>query len=184
VEFLRGQLHARSGESLPVSVLANDTYADSLAFWSARQGRAAGGSSSHARFARAADAVSRMSADSSADPIDKAFRILSDVAQRSTRWSVVYDQTNREIAFRTDVHPMVRTVRFGGVNFGCSTPARLLDVHVKRAGDVTSSLEPYTEQRNRTLVVSSYRGFSGTRDTPDAEIERTVAHGSAANCAS
>ena len=183
IEFLRGRLEAHSGESLPVSVLANDTYEDALAFWRGRQGRRAAGSGSDARFARASDAVSRFGDQTADTAVQHAFEILADVVQRSTRWSIVYDQTDRVITYRTDRNVALRVLRFDALDFGCGASARLLDVHAGAAGDVGATMTPYSDARNRELVVSSYSGFSGTRQTPQAEIDRVIAHPSLARCA-
>ena len=62
------------------------------------------------------------------------------MAQRSTRWSIVYDQTQKLVRFRTDLHPAIRTVNLSALGFGCSIQARMLDVNAKVSGDVTALL--------------------------------------------
>jgi choloylglycine hydrolase len=182
VEFLGGKLHFRTAEALPVSVLANDTYEDSLAFWRKRNSRGTGGASSNARFSRAAEAVSRFSSTAGADAVDRAFSILANVAQRSTRWSVVYDQTEGVVRFRTAGHPAIRTIQLDGLELGCRSQPRVLDVNAKLSGDVTARMEQYTEARNRALIATSCKSFSATRHTPAEEIERIVTHPSRASC--
>ena len=183
IEFLSGRLLAHSGDRLPVSVLANDSYTESLAFWRGRNGRRSGGSGSHERFARAADALSAVK---SGQPVtvDRAFAVLQDVAQKSTRWSIVYDQKQRVVHFRTDQHNPIRSVRLDGLDFACGKAVKGIDVHERVAGDITATLTDYPAARNRELVAKSYADFSGTRHAPKEEIERTAAHPWSAVCGS
>ena len=58
----------------------------------------------------------------------------------------------------------------------------MLDVNAKVSGDVTALPETYTESRNRELIVTSFKSFSGTRNTPPEEIERIVTHPNRAAC--
>jgi choloylglycine hydrolase len=183
IEFLGGRLLPHTGDRLPVSVLANDSYAESLAFWRGRNGRRAGGSGSHERFARAADALSTVKRGEPAS-VDRAFAVLQDVAQKSTRWSIVYDQTQRVVHFRTDQHAAVRSVRLDGLPFGCGEGVKGIDVHAPVAGDITAALGDFSEAQNRELVTKSYAEFSGTRHAPREEIERTAAHPWQAGCGS
>ena len=44
-------------------------------------------------------------------PAERAFIILANVAQRSTRWTIVYDQTARVVHFRTNSPPREASVR-------------------------------------------------------------------------
>lgn len=181
IEFLQGRLHARSGESLPAPALANDTYDEAVEFWRKRRGQRPGGDSSHARFARAAEAVSRFDASGPA-AVDRAFQILGDVAQRSTRWSIVYDQTGRTVRFRTDGHAPIRLLAFPELNFDCGAGARAVDVNAKLEGNIASAMEPFTDARNRALVEASYNDFPSTRQTPPREREQVVTQPFAARC--
>jgi penicillin V acylase-like amidase (Ntn superfamily) len=181
IEFVDGALHSRSGAALPARVLANDSYDDALAFWREQKGRRARGDGSHARFARAADALTRFPSTSPA-AIERAFEILADVAQRNTRWSIVYDQVERTIRFRTAVHRPIRFLAMKPLELGCNAGARIVDVNAALEGDIAGALERYTDARNRALVAASHRDFSGTRHTPPDELERTAMHPSEARC--
>ncbi len=181
IEFLGGRIVAHTADRLPVTVLANDSYAESLAFWRGRNGRRAGGSGSHERFARAAAALSTMKNGESAS-VDRTFAVLQDVAQKSTRWSIVYDQTQRVVHFRTDEHKPVRSVRLAGLEFECRASVKGIDVHAPLTGDITARLQDFSEAQNRELVTKSYADFSGTRNAPKEEIERTAAHAWRAGC--
>ena len=182
IEFISGVLRAETGAGLPVSVLANDTYADDVAFWQNQKGRRASGSGSPARFARAADAVRAFETAAGPDPVSRAFAILDDVAQRNTRWSIVYDQVNRVVRFRTDTNRQVRRIALESGGQDCARGAEVLDANAQWQGDVRARFEAYTEARNRALVEASYREFSATRQSPREEIERVIAYPSTARC--
>ena len=73
--------------------------------WRRRGAEPAGGSGSLERFSRAAlpmpAVASAGSTGSSQAAVDRAFAVLADVAQRSTRWSIVYEQSAGIVHWRT-----------------------------------------------------------------------------------
>jgi len=188
IEFLDGRLVAHAGDRLPVAVLTNDTYEDSLRYLRSRnptQHRApAFAAGSLERFATAATLLAAGAAETRS-PVEQAFDVLSRVAQpRSTRWSIVYEQTARTVHFRTDRHPAQRTIRLGALDLSCAAPVRLLDVHAALAGDVTARLDPYSAEVNRDLVRRAYRGTSFLRDVPEATLDTIARHPDTSRCGS
>ncbi|MDQ3169273.1 MAG: linear amide C-N hydrolase [Acidobacteriota bacterium] len=183
IEFLGGRLVARSGDTLPAAVLANETYASSLAFADARRGQTPGGSGSHERFARVAAALPDIAAAGGAS-IERAFTALGDAAQRNTRWSIVYDQTARVIHWRTDEHDAVRFLRMASVDFSCVAAPLSLDVHAPVAGDARPHLTTLTLEANSELIAESSRKTSFTRGTSADEIASQARYGFSASCAS
>jgi penicillin V acylase-like amidase (Ntn superfamily) len=184
IEFLDGELVVHRGASLPSAVLTNDTYARSLSHLQQFSGfggtrPAPSSASSLDRFARAS-AMMR-AGDAS---VDRAFEILASVNQRgSTRWSVVYDAARKEISWTSDQNPQRRTLRFADLQqLGCASEAKMLDVHADVAGDAAPHLEPYSTQRNRDLVLSSYAATSFTRNTPLHYAEAEADHAERFGC--
>lgn len=182
IEFLNGRLVARSGDTLPAAVLANETYASSLAFAEARRGQAPRGSGSHERFARVATALPGIAAAGSAS-IDRSFAALADASQRNTRWSIVYDQTARVIHWRTDEHDAVRFLRMSSLDFSCAAAPLSLDVHARVSGDVRPHLTTLTLDANKALIAGSSIKTSFTRRTPAEEIAEQARYGFSASCA-
>jgi penicillin V acylase-like amidase (Ntn superfamily) len=184
IEFLHGELVVHRGASLPSPVLANDTYASSLSHLQKFSGfggtrSTPAGASSLDRFARASMMI--RAGDAS---VDRAFEILSSVTQHgSTRWSVVYDAKRKEISWVSDRNTQRRSVRMAAVQLDCASEAKMLDVHAEVEGDVTSHLQPYSAQRNRDLVVSSYASTSFTKNTPLHYAEAEAAHAERFGCA-
>jgi Linear amide C-N hydrolases, choloylglycine hydrolase family len=184
IEYLGGQLVVHRGATLPSTVLANDSYASSMAYLRRFAGfggtlAAPSGGSSLDRFARASSMLR------SAPPsVGRAFEILASVAQPgSTRWSVVYDAARREISWVSERNRERRVLRFSGLELECSSEAKMLDVHSGLTGDVTQRLEPYDAWRNRALVVSSYAATSFTRTLPSSHALADAAHAEASACA-
>jgi penicillin V acylase-like amidase (Ntn superfamily) len=186
VEFLDGRVAARSGASLPVPALANDTYADSLAF--ARRHAAAGaavaGSGSLERFTRASALAAAYAPGAGRSAVEHAFSILDDVAQAHTRWSIVYDLEQREVHFKTRPNPRPRSVRLAAFDFSCATPVAALDVDAggTGSGDVTARFTPYTPQMNRNLLARSFAA-PRFRSTPQDEVAAIARHPESTSCA-
>jgi penicillin V acylase-like amidase (Ntn superfamily) len=106
VEFLDGKRVVRTGAELPHPALANSSYGASLGFLD-KNGEPPGGTSSLARFARAALA----SDIQPAEPIEHAFATLADVAQPGhTRWSIVYDLRARAVYWRSEGNAAIRSI--------------------------------------------------------------------------
>jgi choloylglycine hydrolase len=182
VEFLHGNLVAHTDDTLPVRVLTNSTYQDSLGYLESRKGKTPGGSGSRERFARAALRLDALKQSGSERPVDALFEILASVAQPTTRWSIVYDQSRRIIHFRTDVHRRVRYVAMDALTFSCAEGAKLLDVDTRVEGDVSGKFKPYSTAANLAFITRTYAGSSVTRRTPANEIAAIAAHPDKAAC--
>ncbi len=154
IEFINGQLVFRSGASLPVKALANDTYADSYHSWTARSGTAPWphGPSSPNRFHIAAQYAARYEKQAADDIVTYAFSGLSDASNASTRWSIVHDCRRRIMYFRTDANHTVRRVSLLPIDFSCATPVLLLDVNARfPAADLVPYFSAYSHEKNLRL---------------------------------
>lgn len=188
IEFLDGRLVARHGDALPVAVLTNHTYEASLD----RLGRHEGfggdqatprGRSSLDRFVRAATLARQPSTGETT--VARAFRILKEVANGDrTRWSIVYDLTDRVVRFRTSRSPRVRSLSLDAFDYGCDRPVMILDIEAELEGDVSASFAEYTPERNMALVAGSYGKVSFLSRTPRSVIERYARHPDTSTCAS
>lgn len=180
IEFIDGAAVCHRGDQLPVSVLTNNTYQDSLAALqrcAGFGGDAPIGESmgSLDRFARAADRLRGFHLKTSGDPVRYAFKVLRDVAQgKETRWSVVYDLGGRRLHVRSPIAPSVRAIELGRLDFDCQSVVGVLDVHAPLSGDVTQRFELYTRARNEQLVLASLEKTDFLKDFPD-ELARLCA---------
>ena len=116
--------------------------------------------------------------------MERAFATLADAAQRSTRWSIVYDQTARVIHWRTDQQDAVRFLRLSSVDFSCAAAPLSLDVHATVTGDVRPHLTTLTLEANTELIAGSSRRTSFTRRTTEDEVASQASYGFSASCAS
>ena len=162
IEFLGGQLVAHRGASLPVATLANDTYAKSVEYSKTTANGKARTNRSLDRFVRAAQKTIEFDrrTRSESESINYAFEILSSVAQeRSTQWSIVYDQKRDKIHFRTLQTPQIKTIDTKAFDYSCGTVVRVFDMNARKSGDVTARFTDYTRRANRDLIE---RAFNGT----------------------
>lgn len=180
VEFLNGRMTAHTGSNLPVAVLTNDTYENSLQYLRTLNGF--GGSASPGtgpgsleRFGRAATWL--RSYNPAQKPADYAFQILANVAQPGfTKWSMVYDLKIRRASFRSDASSQIKSIDLSKLDFDCSTPVKIMNVNTAYSGDVTTRLLNYTFQSNLNLIRQSYRNTAFLKDTPDAELHLLARH--------
>lgn len=170
VEFLDGKPVIHTGADLPMRVLTNDTYQNSLRYLQ-RNPTGASGPGSLARFGRAA---ARVDAYKTGDPVTYAFQTLAAVAQGDyTQWSIVYDLQQGRVHWRTHLNPRVRSVALADFNFSCVAPVKILDIH-EGQGKVAALFTNYTAERNRALVEAAFRKTPMLAEVPPEEIEISV----------
>lgn len=159
IEHLGGALVTHSGATLPVAVLANSRYDQSLEYLSNFVGFGgsqplSGGSGSLQRFARAASMIHNTG--SGADPVARAFAILDSVRQVNTKWSIVYDPTAGTVYYRTDENRELRWVGFTAFDPACTSPVQIVDMNASHSGDLSPHFTDYTSAANIALVNQSY----------------------------
>ena len=180
IEFLDGALLAHTGTTLPVAVLANDTYDRSMSYLRTITGFGGRqpvprGVGSLERFARAASMIQSHSAD--------AFSILDSVHQPGyTRWSIVYNPQTLTVSFRTDTNPEVRSVSLRGFDLTCGTAVKIFDVNADASGDITSLFTDYTTALNLDLVNQAYDETPFLHDVSPEERESTARHPETSRC--
>lgn len=130
IEFIEGKMQVHMADSLPVHVLANDTYEHSMEYLNNFSGF--GGSEeipvSTAPLDRFVNAAAALSEYSGEDAIDYSFQILDRVRQAETHWSIVYDLTNLEIHFQTQKNPAIKKLSLINLDFDCASPAQFVDI--------------------------------------------------------
>ena len=169
IEYLNGALVTHSGSTLPVSVLANDRYDQSLAYLSTITGFGGsqpvpGGTDSLQRFARAAWMIRTTSAG--ADAVERAFAILDSVRQPNTRWSIVYDPAAGRVHYRTDQNRTPRWLELSSFETSCVSPVKILDTNAGYEGDLAPYFTDYTTAANIELVNAAYD------DTPIYQVSQ------------
>jgi choloylglycine hydrolase len=100
------------------------------------------GCASPERFVRAATLIKNIQ-ESQKDLISVAFRILDEVKQNDTQWSIVYDITERQIHFRTKRLPEIKSLRLSGLDF--NTNIEICNVNTKAIEFSNFSIRTNTE---------------------------------------
>jgi len=171
IEFLDGNVVSRSERTLPLPVLTNNTFADSLEYLNLTLGYGGEpvqpeGTGSLARFARAANASHRARANPGANPIQDAFAILADVAQpESTQWSIVYELKRGTVHYRTSGNPEIRTFTMRGIDLECSGHTEVADLLAPGKGP--ADMKPFTEKANRTVIEAAFKAEALKAPAPE-----------------
>jgi len=162
IEFLNGKMEVHKGNDLPIPVLANTDYATSAKAVKT-SGMLNGNKSatfkdnSIERFARACAMVNEFQQkDTKQSIIDYSFDILKNVAQSGwTRWSIVYDVSNKGIYFKTTRFSSVKSISFSDFDFGCNSPVIALNMNQSLKGKVSNEFKPFTKELNLQLLNQS-----------------------------
>lgn len=179
-EFLNGRLVCRTGDSLPVRALANDTYEKSLEYLKQHTGFGGtkkipyGSWGSLDRFVCAADRV-RTYSSSGSSIVEYAFDTLKSVEQgESTKWLIVYDPKNMKIHYQTCMCKKTRTVDVSGCDFDAHTPVQVISINTAHTGLLNAYFSHYDTDVNRWLVYYSMKHTPILESIPDAPIEMLV----------
>ncbi len=162
IEFLEGKMVVHKGNDLLFPVLTNDVYSTSIdqtkTATSSSGGTQSFTNNSIDRFAKACNRVKAFQQSGINTPVvDYSFNILDLVAQGShTKWSIVYDITNRKIHFKTLDFPTVKEIAFSAFNFSCPAPAKAWDMNQAGTGNVAGSFIDFSLDLNNKLVNRSF----------------------------
>jgi choloylglycine hydrolase len=180
IEFLNGEMIARTGDDLPYPALSNSTYEDSIAYGGVYLdacGELPTGEGSLERFTRAADLCTRFNGDTPSPPVEYAFDILDNVAQGDiTLWKIVYDYDDKRIYFKTLEAPEMRHIDTSAFDYSTGTPVKILDMNEELSGDVTTEFADYTYEANRALIGASFAGTEFLKDIPEESLDAIAAY--------
>ncbi|HYF30902.1 MAG TPA: linear amide C-N hydrolase [Chitinophagaceae bacterium] len=155
IEFLEGRMVVHTGNKLSMPVLTNSVYAESVGYATEALARnETGNSSSLGRFVTACDMVRRyQSGKAGAQLVDHSFKILDAVKQGDhTKWSIVYDISNRKVYFKTLDAPQVKSVAFSALAFSCRDAAVAFDINEQARGDISKLFKPLTMEQNKKTL--------------------------------
>jgi choloylglycine hydrolase len=178
IEFSDGRMVAYSGDGLPVTVLSNNRYEESVRYLGFHQGfggekRVSGGTDPSDRFVRAAAALREYRFLGLRPLLDHAFVVLKSVSQEDTQWSIAYNLPRRLVFFKTREHRRYKIIPLERLDFSCRSPVLMLPVTTDSAGNLLRDLVPYSPQENRRLLDSVYRTLRDLGEW-DEDIPQTV----------
>ncbi len=154
IEFLKGKMVFHKGKELPFPVLTNNTYDESIKQTKAvNEGRSFADNSID-RFAKACSMVQEFQLkDINTPVVDYAFSILDKVSQNGwTKWSIVYDITNKKISFKSHDFAKVKIVSFSSFDFSCASLPKMFNINQNGKGDISASFKNFSIVDGRPIL--------------------------------
>ncbi|MEN8193766.1 MAG: linear amide C-N hydrolase [Bacteroidota bacterium] len=118
IEFIDGKSLTYYKDELPFPILVNNAYSNSLKYIYKHEGFGGSlpvreGQESPSRFVR----VGELLRDCNTSNTNYAFKILDNVKQHDTQWSIVYDILNFNISFFTKNNSNIKTMNLEEIDF-------------------------------------------------------------------
>jgi len=154
IEFLKGKMVVHKAEELPFPVLTNNTYDESIQKTKgASEGRTFADNSID-RFAKACSMVHQFQLQNiNTSVVDYAFSILNKVSQSDwTKWSIVYDITNKKISFKSNTSSDIKTVSFSAFDFRCSSSPKMFNINQNQKGEVSASFKDFSIAEGKAVL--------------------------------
>lgn len=158
IEFIDGKMVVHQGADLTYPVLTNTMYKDAIKQVSnQKDAKGSFQDNSLERFSTACRMVKQYQAnDIKEEPVDYAFNILNKVAQKNfTKWSVVYDITNKQIYFIANGQTQRKYFSLRDFNFNCSTPPVAFSLSDTRSGGISKQFTELSFDVNKKLIEQS-----------------------------
>jgi len=172
IEYIDGKLVYHKGKDLPVTVLANNTYEESIDY--TKKFIEFGGNDiipktmkSLDRFAQAASMVKKFDEKKSENIINYSFDILKTVSQgEATHWSIVYDIVNMKIYYKTYGNRETRVINFEDFNFSCKSPLLVTDIE-NNIDKIEKDFIYYSTKLNRELIENVFNNVEFLKNIPN-----------------
>lgn len=177
IEFLNEKMVVHKGKDLNFPVLTNSTYRESL-----EKTKEVVGSNKTVKFQdnsiqRFAQACSMLNSFMAAgiNALDYSFSILAKVSQGDyTKWSIVYDISEKKIHFITNKNKQRSTVAVADFDFSCRVPSKAIDVNETKSGDGSKSFMNLSFAMNKKLVETSARESEPRIRIPESAVKETI----------
>jgi choloylglycine hydrolase len=163
IEFLEGKMTVHQSQQLPLPVLTNSIYGESLKQYRAATGTGSGssfafGNNSLERFSKACERVEQFRNGEIKKPvIEYAFDILQETAQgNATKWSIVYDVKMKKIHFKTHRFSGVKVLDFSRLSFDCRFAPKSWDMNQEFSGNISEKMEDYNASINESLLIKAF----------------------------
>lgn len=167
IEFLDGKTVVRTDDSLPWKLLTNSTYEAGLSllaefegFGGARKLEPAPDCRPDLRFVTAARMIREIQSDPAGPTVEQAFAVLQAMWCGVNRFSLVFDPLGMRMYFTTYKARTLRWVDFASFDFACGPNIPCLDIHRDLAGDAAGAFVPFTDEANRALLKSYFKGVN------------------------
>jgi choloylglycine hydrolase len=184
IEFLNGKMVVHRGKELPFSVLTNNTYDESLQKTTGANAARSFADNSIDRFAQACSMVQQYQVKDISVPVtDYAFSILDKVSQGEwTRWSIVYDITNKKISFKSHGFSDVKTVSFSSFDFSCTSSPKMLNINQNLKGNVVSLFKDFSIADGRPILEAAVTESKKEVNIPESAKEALLNYSKGVKC--
>ena len=172
IEILDGKMVVHKGDSLPYSVLANSTYDASQRAYKNKESK----DNSLNRFANACTMVQQYEKTDIKKPlVDYSFNVLDKVSQRGfTKWSIVYDISNRKVYFKTSVSPALKNFSVASFSFACNAQPLMFNINSEGAGDLNKRFMSFSPDNNRKILKTAFKETGGAINISE-QLQNAVA---------
>ena len=106
--------------------------------------------------------------------VDYSFALLQDVAQENTKWSIVYDITNKRIFFRTDLQYRVKECDLSVFDWSCKSLSKAWPLENIGYGNISNLFVDYTGYLNEKLVKKSFEESMNQFTISDEQRDRII----------
>lgn len=184
IEYIDGKMVYHTGSTLPVCVLANNNYEESLQYMKSKLNT--GGEETVSFTAGSLDRFSHVESMiknyKDQDVIDYSFNILQAVSQgEHTRWSIVYDINNMKVYFKTSTNARRRSFAVADFDFSCDAPVMIADIDSNMVDDKLN-FEPYSYKANRELIDNVFNSVEFLRPLPEEVREASARYPESVIC--
>lgn len=153
IEFLDGKINVHQGDKLPYPVLTNNTYQSSLQAVNKHND-----DNSLDRFSTACTMVQNCKKANINKPlVDYSFDILNKVAQpHFTKWSIVYDISNRKIYFKSSELLQVKSFSLTDFEYACPAKPMSFNMSDDNKGDIGKKFTVFSNEENKSMLHKAF----------------------------
>ncbi|HBH48429.1 MAG TPA: hypothetical protein DDX98_07305 [Bacteroidales bacterium] len=162
IEFHNGQTYFYTGTDLPIPVLSNNHYKNSLKYL--ENFRGFGGemeipheNTSNERFVKVASMLD--SNEQALVTVGYSFDILDAVRQEDTQWSIVYNISNQTIHFKSAKNNKVKIIALSTLDFSCNTPVLFYEINMNVDNIDTVHFNQLAPKDNSQLLLDVYNKY-------------------------
>ncbi len=181
IEFLDGKMQVHKDNDLPMPVLTNNTYTRSIA---SHSNGTAKQNNSLERFSTACNMIQQYKSEAAGKSlIDESFDILDKVAQGDyTKWSIVYDISNKQVWFKTEKYKQLRSVNFSSFNFSCTIPSQVINMNGREQGDISKLFSDFSDAKNKAIFEQTVKQSSPRIELTRAQKESILGYPATIRC--
>jgi choloylglycine hydrolase len=99
-----------------------------------------------------------------------------------TKWSIVYDITNKTIQFKTNRFKQIKKVSFSAFDFNCSATAKVWDMNQKASGSVNNLFQNFNHDINKRIVETAAKESESRVSISQKNVEALWQYASEIKC--